>query len=215
MKKYHFTIYDKLSKRLKESNAEREKEIFVALNSLCDLLKEGNFEWYIVGGLGIYLQKGKITRFHHDIDIEIDTKDVEKLHTHMKTKDYSLMKKILTANIPTNKRMAVYTECKPEECTPELESRVRLVHNSSKIVQKLELLSFIDISFKQKNNQETLFGYHGKTATLNVEYEGPIINIGNNNLRTRNLVYHRYLKESSKSIIDQYDIKTIDTILNN
>ncbi len=65
-----------------------------ALTFICGKLNERNVDYYVVGSLPIYIAVGKgFGRFHSDVDIAINSKDIECLNDIFKDSDYVFMDK--------------------------------------------------------------------------------------------------------------------------
>ena len=68
-----------------------------ALSVLHDLLE--GFDWALVGGTPLDLLNGKLTRFHHDLDLEINLAQRTLLTTVLLNKNYRVYRKKGSSNI--------------------------------------------------------------------------------------------------------------------
>ena len=210
---YQFAVYERKAKRLRQPSEEHQAEMISSLEVLCDLMHGSNFPWYLVGGLGIDAHLGLFTRHHHDIDIEVRSEDVKEITEHMHSKGYLLLKRLLTANISTRKRLALYQTEDGSSCLPSADVRVRFVKSQDgKVVDgELTFLSYIDVSFTKDHSNGVEIGYKGKTFTLPVQYTSKEMSyrLNGHRLMLRNPMYQAVLKLSYMHPIDVFDSKNL------
>ena len=69
------------------------------LNYLADILERQKIFFYVIGGFGVDLLYGNITRPHQDIDIDVKEEDINKLPNILKNKGYEVVKDELPMHI--------------------------------------------------------------------------------------------------------------------
>ena len=215
--KTHFAIYSRLSKRLRLPTKKNTSQINASLERICKMFEKAPFDWYLVGGVGIDLYLGKMTRFHHDIDIEVPSENTNQLIDYIKGINYTLLQKVLSTNIPKNKRLVIYKEANIRECVPESKARYRLVnYNHGRIIDgKLNFLSYIDVSFTRQHGSGTEVGYHGRSIIMPIKYSGEqmVKEFKGNKIKLRDPRYHLYLKNRFESLIDTFDRDNLKRII--
>lgn len=211
--RYHFAIYPRLSKRLRNPTKENTQLINRGLVTLCDMLKGADFNWFLVGGIGLDIHAGEMRRFHHDIDIEIPSEQKVEMLNYMARIGYSLFTKVLVANLPRNMRLAIYQESDVSKCAPEAKSRFRLVKSSDDRLIEREPwpLQYIDVSFTRKLDSGIEVGYRGRTIVFPVSYSenNMAVNFQGQIIRLRHPLYQAWLKRGSKSDIDVFDMNNL------
>ena len=210
-------FYTRRSVRLRPPSKENERELFSSLDELGAMLASTSYDWFVVGGLGIDLHTGKLNRFHHDIDIEVPSEQKEDFLSHMSSHNYSLFKKVMSANVPSQKRMVVYANVSSDKCVPD-NKRFRLVKtNEAGIVDgTINPLSYIDIFFTKMGVEGVQVGSHGKTFSLPVHpytEEGMVYERNGWTFQLRNPVYEAQIKRDFSRPIDEFDKKTLASLL--
>jgi hypothetical protein len=215
--KYHITTYSRTSKRFRESTSDNVAQIEDGLVRLCDMTDDAPFDWFLVGGVGIDLYLGRMTRFHHDFDIEVPSEQVEDVRDYMEEQGYFLLRKVMTSNVPRNRRMAVYHEVDPSECSPDNEARFRLVKQSNGQIVGGELgfLSYIDVSFTKQQERGVEAGYHGTSFVLPVRYSSDqmVAEVKGHKVRLRNPLYSVRLKKMFDTEINRFDIDNLKKVI--
>lgn len=209
MKKYHIKIVvNKPKKLLVEQDGQ---ETLSVLEGLASMLNTHKTPWYLVGGLGIDMHYGKITRKHTDIDIEIERKDVPQFMQDIKDNNYGLFTRCFVAKIWPRVYMEVYRATRAEECFPERKGRIRMICDGN----INPLADYIDVKFCEKTPQGTWLGNDGfEPILITEEYDGQRAQVGSQPVRLRNIAHHKILKSLNANPINNYDMKTIDSVIN-
>jgi hypothetical protein len=208
MKKYQFMIVSRKPKPLIKTDSDIDS--LKVIEELAKKLSGIKTKWYLVGGFGIDLHYGSITRKHFDIDIEIDKKDTPQFMKEIQPLGYGIYTQSVGIEILPKTYLEVYRPSKPEECTPEKHSRIRMISNT----ETCQLTKCIDIKFCENTPNGTRIGNDGRPPILIREkYDGPIQRIGDQIIRLRNIEHHRILKANQIGKVHFHDNKTIDTVM--
>jgi hypothetical protein len=208
MKRYHFRIDVPKEKSLDYLAQGDSKRICDSVRDAAILLNSTGARWHLVGALGTYMQLGVMVRNHQDIDIEIERKQIPQLIEGIKGTGYELLKRFLITKIAPNTYLHIHTTSNAEDCVPERKT-LRLVNKDS----SNPMLQSLDIKISEATPQGTIIGDSGRKMLIDLPYEGPEIEIGGQKIRTRNIRYHQILKSLSKSEVNQFDLRKIETFL--
>ena len=215
--KFQIAKYDRNPERLSYPSPDHVNQLYDSLENFCKVVRDAPFEWFLVGGLGIDMYYGKISREHRDIDIEIPSDQAQEMIQHMEKNDYSLFRKILSTNISRKKRMVVYKETDGSDCRHDTGYKFRLVPCSEgRIVDDPENnLPFVDVTFSKKCDEGFEICYKGNTIALAEPYtaENMAIHFRGHKVRLMNPVYHAALKEGSRKPVDLHDMGIIRSVL--
>jgi hypothetical protein len=213
---YRRPWYERILGKLTGELPKNPSRVLRALDELCNLFSEASFKWYLVGGMGIDVHIGKITREHHDFDIEIPSESRHEFKAYMKSKDYSLFKRLAATDLPPDKRVVLFDACYENECVPE-EERVKAAKTKDGVIVDGDFthLSYLDVFFTRHTDEGTEFGFRGKISRLSfpqpLDY---LIERNGNQIRLRNPVYEVALRQNSKHPVEQFDLNNLLRNLN-
>lgn len=210
---YQIGLYEGKSSKVDAPTKEHEATVYESLDQLCTLMKDAPFEWFLVGGLGIDLRIGELTRCHSDIDIEVSCCDIEEMLLYMAGRGYSFYRKVFITNVPRGKKLFVYESSDGSNCGPDIKDRYRFIKSEDGLIidGTLDLLSYIDVFFSRYHQNGVEVGYKGKSIILSVPYssEDMIVVHNGHKIRTRNPLYAAFLKINSNSATAEFDMNTI------
>lgn len=212
--KLRHASYNATPAHFEECSSETKKEIMTKLTQVSRIINNTGAEWYLVGGLGIAMHNNKsITRKHGGIDIEVDITQMPILREGMQKQGYHLGTKMFT--MPSTKwgfenDVLVYRECKIDEPFMKLKD-IRFVkeypRNYSGTLDRL--VDFIGVKTCIRTPDGAIISYEGKQIPMKKSYEGKIVELDGEEIKLRNIAYHRYLKNLSKQNGDKlaaYDL---------
>lgn len=213
---YRRPCHEKILGKLTGEPPKDPSRVLSALDELCNLFSEAPFKWYLVGGMGIDVRIGKITREHHDFDIEIPSESRHEFKAYMQIKGYSLFKRVVATDVPPDKRVVLFDVCYESECFPE-EERVKAARTKNGVIVDGEFnhLSYIDVFFTRHTYEGTEFGFRGKINRLS--FPQPLDDLVERNgyqIRLRNLLYEIALRQHSKHPVEQFDLNNLLKSLN-
>lgn len=74
-------------------------EIRDDLKKLNEFFSEATFPLFLVGGIGMAVQRGRFFRYHRDLDIAIFRDDFEALYAYLSSREYSIIEKYFSAHV--------------------------------------------------------------------------------------------------------------------
>jgi hypothetical protein len=201
---------------------ETKEEIKTKLAQVARMLNGTGADWYLVGGLGIAMHNNKITRKHGGIDIEVDVSQIPKLREGMKEQGYHLGTKAFIIDnkyaklLGYKKDVLVYTDfeeyadCEKNEQLMKLKD-IRFVKEYPKNYSGTldRLVDMIGVKVCKRTFDGAIISYEGKLIEMKKPYEGKIIELNGEEIKLRNIVYHRHLKNLSRKNGDEtaiYDL---------
>lgn len=207
------SILSKDEEKAREPDAASISLLDRSIEKLCGIMRDFD-EWFLVGGMGLDLNLGEITRMHHDFDIEAPSERFSELVGHMMKRGYGLFRKLMSMDVYPKKRAVVYERFSADSAPIGKEMRfVRLMGDKAD-ERNDDMLSYIDVFFTRDTEKGREFGYNEKPATLPFDYASPKkIEREGCSIRLRNPAYQAYLKMGSKSQIDKYDLSNLEKML--
>ncbi|MCK5149412.1 hypothetical protein KAJ87_00610 [Candidatus Pacearchaeota archaeon] len=182
------------------------------IGNLSNFFAEASFKWYVVGGMGIDLRIGKMTRNHHDIDLEIPSEQSQEFVNFLTDKNYGLFKTYTALDIYPNKRIIMAKSCGLEKCVPE-EGRIKAYKLNKKgeiLDGNFDHLCYLDLFFTRESEEGRVFGWRGKIKTFNFQNADDFSHkVNGSNIKLRNHLYELALREGSRHIHERKDRKNL------
>lgn len=208
---YRRPVYERILGKPAGNPPKNPSRVLLALDGLCDLFSEAQFKWYLVGGMGIDVRIGRITREHHDFDIEVPSENRHEFIDYMGRKGYSLFKRMVATDLPPDRRVILFGKCSEFECVPE-EERIKVAKTKDGIVVDgtFTHLSYLDVFFTRSTGKGTEFGFRGEIHRL--AFPQPLDSVVERNgyqLRVRNPAYEIALRQNSQYFIEQFDLNNL------
>ena len=110
--------------------------------------------------MGIDLRIERITRHHHDIDLEIPSEQSQEFVKFLADRNYRVFKTGLAMDVFPNRRIILANECGPEKCVPE-EGRIKAykVNSRGEILDGLfDHICYLDLFFTRDSINGKEFG---------------------------------------------------------
>ncbi|MDA3855699.1 MAG: hypothetical protein PF569_05540 [Candidatus Woesearchaeota archaeon] len=179
------------------------KNILSEVELLANILNMSQIPWQLVGGLGTALNYGSLYRNHHDIDIEVDIKQLPELTKYMKKQNYELC-----LGLPTRGRRFLpfksYCKISPEQCNLGRHSLYLVNPNS-----KYSYLKAIDLMTKDTQDEITTWELLHSKIQYDGNLKGKIVKIGSQNVELRNPIVHKLILEETRKKLKNNNMERI------
>lgn len=127
------------------------------IRKLADIFEDSGIRWLLVGSFSISVMKGDYFRNHKDIDIAIESDDLESLEQQLFLKGYALFLS-LEHEDPQKRKMTWLSASEAREASGDL--MIAAIDEQGKI-RKTESLNYIDIHLTKRDEQGRPLGLYG------------------------------------------------------
>lgn len=138
---------------------EEQEKMDESINKLGNLFEGSNVRWQLDGALNISIMKGDYIGVHKDVDLSIESDDLEKLNDQLGIRGYGLF---LSTDHPTDptKRQMEHVGAQQFREAPEANLMIAAVNEDGKIKEN-ETLNYVDVHLVKRDEQGNPLGPGG------------------------------------------------------
>jgi hypothetical protein len=175
------------------------------LEELAKFIEGSGLEVYLVGGVAVALTVGDFYRNHHDFDLALFVKDLDKFHQFLRSMNYLLVKRHFSANVSPGHRIYCVSETTPDRVHEKNQSRLRLLRQNRKRIHYLpNRMDYIDLFLLDEHENYIHLLEHGQFVPKNEFY--PIAT----HLTNKGKIFIPNIKYRER--IECIDIKQVDDL---
>lgn len=212
--RYHAVVYSNFLHSVEPADGQELASIRSDLDCLGKLMADADFEWFLVGGVGLYLAADRFVRKHGDFDIEVSESDCDKLIDYMEDRSYPLMRGIISGKLPGKRWLMVFKEESRLEiaANPRKVRAVRTIDGRVESCEK-DRMSHIDIHLTRMEGDMVITDNGFAVQASEYEHPTPYLTNSGYSIRTINPSFALKMKKARNNSKDLFDIETLAGVL--